>query len=646
MQIQKNILIVEDEEAHLELILRGFESNSNFHLLKSALSLKLANEIINDSVPDLVISDWRLPDGDGTSLIRCDETGKPLYPVIIMTSFGNENFAVEALRLGALDYIVKSPEIFADMLHIAHRGLREWEHIVTRKKAEEQIRKLSSAVEQSKVSVVITNTKGEVEYVNPAFEEITGYTIEEIYGKNLNILKSGYTSKDEYKSLWETIKSGKEWKGEFLNRKKNGKLYWELASISPIVINGQIANFLGIKEDITYRKQIELELKTALDKAEEASTLKSVLLQNMNHELRTPMMGIIGIAQMIKNESKEGFITSLSEKILKSSKRLMNTLNAILDLSEIEANKHDMTLIKMNIIRCIEKIVSGLKDEASVKNLFIDFVPNKEIDTLYIDERLFNQILVNLIDNAIKYTKFGGIKIKTDRLFREGTQYAAISITDTGIGIEKANFDKIFKEFRQESEGFRRSFEGTGLGLTIAKKMAKLMKGDIFLESIINKGSTFTLIIPMHLEDIHSKNETYNNIELPKISELKLLQRKNVLVVEDNIINKEVIEYFLKDYCSVDYSLNGFDALEKCKLQKFDLILMDINLGEGIDGVETLTKLRRIPNYETIPVVAVTGVASFSTRPKLTSAGFIEIIIKPFDQEKLLEILKKIKFLG
>ncbi len=214
------------------------------------------------------------------------------------------------------------------------------------KKSEEQLRILSRAVQQSPASVIITDFDGNIEYINPKFKEVTGYSLDEITGKNPRILSSGLKPASEYEMLWKTIKSGNDWRGEFQNKKKNGEIYWASALISPVKESeGNITHFLGLQEDITERKRNEMELKAAKEKAEEMNRLKSVFLANMSHELRTPMIGILGYAETLYNELKESPLKEMAGTLLKSSSRLKETLNLILDLSRIEANKIEINSI-------------------------------------------------------------------------------------------------------------------------------------------------------------------------------------------------------------------------------------------------------------------------------------------------------------
>lgn len=494
----KRILIVEDEIAHFELIERGFERRQSEFTLKRAVNISEALIQINLFNPHLIISDWKLPDGNGTELILKDSRGNTTLPIILMTSYGNENFAVEALKLGVVDYIVKSPETFSDMVHICERTFREWEAILEKRKMEDRIRKLSSAVEQSKVIVMITDIYGTVEYVNPKFEQVTGYSINEVVGRKASLIKSDSTDPEIFTNLWLTIKSGKEWKGEFLNKKKDGDLYWEAVTITPIRDeNGYITNFLKIGEDITESKNLQIELEKALLKAEESVRLKNSILANMNHELRTPLMVILGMNQLLIDEITDDSHKQMLERVIESGKRLMNTLNSILDLSEIESDKTSFKLTEYSLDQNLEILFTSYAKKAKERELNFNYQINSNGLIILVYERFFEQTLVNLIDNAIKYTPTGSINITVDKVIIDNQSWAKFCIKDTGIGIAKENLDLIFEEFRQVSEGMNRSFEGSGLGLTVVKKMIEVMHGNIEVESELGKGSVFTVRFPV-----------------------------------------------------------------------------------------------------------------------------------------------------
>jgi len=515
----------------------------------------------------------------------------------------------------------------------------------------DQINKLSRVVDQSSSMIIITDPEGRIEYTNPKFTEVTGYYFEEVYGKTTNFLKSGHTTDEEYKEIWKRLISGKEWRGEFKNKKKSGEYYWESATITPIKNeNGDISHLLAIKEDITSKKEMELELKRALDSAEEASKLKSTLLSNMSHELRTPLTGIIGFASLLREEVDEQDHVEIVDKILKSGKRLLVTLNSVLNLSEIESGSFPINITEFNIATYTKYFLTNYDRTAAEKNLTFDIeVLDEEINALC-DENLFKQILMHIVDNALKFTPKGGIKIVvTSSIDRYNNLHAVVKVIDTGIGITKDDQYKIFKEFRQLSEGIRRNFEGSGLGLSVAKKMVKLMKGDISVESELGKGSTFSIVLPGSRKNVDKSNFTLTHKPInitsvpPRKRDYNLAEEElpYILSIEDNLLNSELVTLFLKKVCKVDCAADYYQAMEKIKRNKYSAILVDINLGSGPSGIDIAKEIRSNIEFKNTPLIAITGYALLKDEKKLLDEGFNYYIAKPYEKEDLINIIEK-----
>ncbi len=369
--------------------------------------------------------------------------------------------------------------------------------ITQRKEAEEKLIRLSRAVEQSPASVIITDLNGNIEYVNPKFVSLTGFTLEEVKGKNPRFLKSGFTAEEEYANLWSTIKSGNEWKGEFHNKKKNGELYWESVSISPIIdSNGTIINYLAVKEDITERKLFERELITAKEKAEQSDKLKTEFLAQMSHEIRTPLHAMLSFSKIIREEaSKRGYVNKDTARsfdgIDVSGKRIIRTIDLIVNVSQIQTGTYDYTPQRIDIYK---EILSAVHQEylndAQKSNL--EFNLTKEECNLFVlvDRYSVHQIIENLVDNAIKFTKKGAVNISVGRNKEENLY---VEISDTGIGMSKEYLQKIFTPFSQEEQGYSRSFDGNGLGLALIKKYCDLNKISAVVKSKKGTGTTFTL---------------------------------------------------------------------------------------------------------------------------------------------------------
>ncbi len=367
--------------------------------------------------------------------------------------------------------------------------------ISQRKQDEDQIRKLSTAVEQNPSSIMITDLEGKIEYVNPKFTELTGYNLSEVVGIKPSILSSGATPLSEYKQLWDLILSGKEWRGEFLNKKKNGELYWESALISPIKdSSGNTTHFLALKEDITAQKTMRLELLAAKEKAEESDRLKTEFLAQMSHEIRTPLNIILSYSSLLKEETKEltgDKFDSIFSSIDSAGKRLLRTINSILNMSALQSGNLKINYSSVDVALLIKNLLvefSNAADQKGIK-LFYNTIP--ENTTIVTDEFIVTEILQNLIDNAIKYTEKGEVEIV---ICYDDLQRLNIDVSDTGIGISQIYLSKLFHPFTQEEGGYSRRYEGNGLGLALVKSYADLLGAEIGVHSQKGVGSTFSII--------------------------------------------------------------------------------------------------------------------------------------------------------
>lgn len=372
------------------------------------------------------------------------------------------------------------------------------------KKAESQIKILTKSVEQSPSAIVITDIKGVIEYVNPKFTEVTGYTSKEAIGNNPRILKSGLMAVDVYKQLWSTLLAGEIWKGELINRKKNGELFWEWVTMASVKNdNGITTNYLAIKEDISQRKQMESDLIAAKEKAEESDRLKSAFLANMSHEIRTPLNSIIGFSELLADvffdeEQKTEFI----QHIIDNGNHLLSIISDIMDISKLESGEvkiYKKPIHARKFLSAIHKQFDiqfdGLerKLELSLPEMDEDVVISADPDRL-------NQIFNNLMNNAIKFTPHGSVQIGYQLL----DHMVQFFVKDTGIGIATEFHDKIFERFRQVEISKARNYGGNGLGLAITKNLVELMGGRIWLESQSEKGSTFNFTLPVEIQTVES----------------------------------------------------------------------------------------------------------------------------------------------
>lgn len=372
--------------------------------------------------------------------------------------------------------------------------------------AEEQLRKLSLAIEQSPVTIVITNKEGTIEYVNPYFTTLTGYSAAEAIGANPRVLKSGIHSREFYSTLWDIINGGFEWHGEFCNRKKSGELFWESASISPVRnSDGEITHFIAVKEDITDKKKAYEELQKAKAAAEAATSAKSSFLANMSHEIRTPMNAVLGMLYLVQqtalNQKQQGYIA----KAEGAAKSLLKIINDILDFSKIEAGRLQMETIPFLLSDVLTKITDIAPVNIGDKPVELIITVTADTPELLAGDPLrLGQVLLNLLSNGIKFTAKGEVvlSIGVDAISAERVRLN-FRIADSGIGMTAAQLENLFGAFSQADSSTTRKFGGTGLGLTISKQLVQLMGGDIKVESTPGVGSVFSFAVELTLEEGH-----------------------------------------------------------------------------------------------------------------------------------------------
>jgi len=509
--------------------------------------------------------------------------------------------------------------------------------ISERKRAEENLRILSRAVEQSPASIIITDTEGKISYVNPKFTEVTGYTANEVLGQNPRILKSGEQPPEYYQHFWQTLTFGKVWYGEFHNRKKNGELFWELASVSPIFdTTGTITHFLAVKEDITTRKQTELELIKAKEKAEESDRLKSAFLANLSHEIRTPMNGILGFAELLKEPYLTGtehlkYITIIE----KSGARMLNIINDIVDISKIESGQMKVTNSITNINEQIEYIYAFFKPEAEKKGL--QFFIKKRLatseTTVITDREKVNAVLTNIVKNAIKYTMDGSIILGCEKKGND----VVFCVKDTGIGIPKNRQEAIFDRFVQADIEDKKALQGAGLGLSISKAYVEMLGGKIWVTSEEKRGTSFYFTIP-YIITPEIGMATPNVVLAPDLE--GRMKNLKILIAEDEETSDLLITLAIENisYC-VLHAKTGREALEICQSNPdIDLVLMDIKMPD-INGYEATRQIRRF--NKDVVIIAQTAYAQIGDRENAIVAGCNDYISKPINIGYLKELIRK-----
>lgn len=510
-----------------------------------------------------------------------------------------------------------------------------------RKLAERELKKLSRAVEQSPVSVVITDPLGNIEYVNRKFSDITGYSYPEVKGKNPNILNSGAQKREFYENMWNTILSGRDWKGEILNKKKSGELFWEYALISPLVNeSGDITHFIAVKEDITERKRIMEELIRAKEQAEQSNKLKDAFIANMSHEIRTPLNGILGFTSLIKDtyyniineEDKELF-----RGIDSSGRRITRTIDLILNYSRLQVGEYSMDLKEMNIEVVCKHLLSEFKTAAEYKSISLSLEKLTENTSIFTDEYSATHAISNLIDNAIKYTKEGFVKIT---LYENHKKELLLDVHDSGIGMSEDFLEHIFEPYLQEQMGYGRAYEGVGLGLSLIKKFLNMINATISIKSAKGVGSTFTINFGKYLTP--AGQEEKDTPEMAADEEPVHHSHKSVLFVEDDVINQTTVKKYFKKIYEILIANSSEEAVEILESNNVDLVLMDISIKGEKNGLELTKELKSSERFSKIPVIAVTAHAFETDRQNAFEAGCDDYLAKPFSLKDLHSKIKQL----
>ena len=385
--------------------------------------------------------------------------------------------------------------------------------------------------------------------------------------------------------------------------------------------------------ELKKRKIMEASLIQAKERAEASEKVKEQFLSNMSHEIRTPMNAIIGFTHLLEsaqlsNEQKEWL-----HAIKYSGENLLVIINDILDYSKIEAGKMVFVEHRINIAELMHSAVTMLKYKAAEKNIRLLFSADPQIPLIVLGDSVrLTQILLNLISNAVKFTEQGQVNVDVALLDETADEVnIRFAVSDTGIGIQEEHFDLIFESFTQASNHTTRKYGGTGLGLTIAKKLVEQQGGTLSVQSKINTGSTFTFILPF--KKVTSIEQEQENLE--NETQVANIAGKSVLVVEDNQISQMLVKIWLERwYVRVTLAENGLVALNLLRNNNYDLILMDIQMPE-MDGYETAAHIRTELNLQ-VPIIAMTAHAMQDEIDKCLIVGMTDYISKPFNSNELL----------
>ena len=501
--------------------------------------------------------------------------------------------------------------------------------------------KFKGIIDNFRLGLLEVEPNGVIIDANESFCEMSGFSIEELFGKD-----GGEMLLDDFEKERMKVRNASRSEGEadvyelrVLNKNRETR-YW-LVSAAPLLgDDGEVYGSIGIHWDITEMKQLEFELKGARYKAEESSKAKAMFLANMSHEIRTPLNGIVGMAEQLAQSQLDADQRYFIDIMRSASSTLLSIINDVLDISKIESGKFSIETTPFNLNETIRRTLSIFGEKAKQTNISLDIELMDDRGIMYLgDPHRLSQVLFNIVGNAIKFTQAGYVRV-TSNLARGENDicFVSFSIEDTGVGMDMTYLTKVFEAFSQEDASITRKFGGSGLGLSIARSIVQIMGGTIQIESEKGKGTRVNIRIPMRISNEKTKQDIVEMTDLQK--SLKSLR---ILAAEDNELNRMVLQVILKK-CEVVVTIahNGQEAINLIQEQDFDLVLMDVQM-PIVDGLEA-TKYIREELKMTIPIIGLSANAMREEVEICKQAGMNDYLVKPYSERALVEVMKKWSF--
>ena len=637
LENKTKILIIEDDLNILETTAE-YLSLENYNVIKATdgdEGIKMAIK----HFPDLILCDINMPKVNGYDVFLTLQNNyfTSLIPFIFLTAKSEKEDIFKGMQLGANDYIVK-PFNYDILLNTIKIRLQKYGNLINTNEE-----KFSAIIKNSADWIWISDMYGNITFSNDVCEEITGFNKNNILGNTILDYIPIYEFAD-ISSNHNTKFNKEKLKNNFEHvvKRADGTNVNVDVSTSIILNNeNKVAGIVGTHRNITAKKQIET-LEKNIEIAKTASLLKQQFLANMSHEMRTPLNCIIGMLDfMLKTELNDKQL-NYAETIKSFSETLLKIINDILDLSKIESGKFDLENVNFKVEDIFENSKSVFNSLVKGKNIeFVEVTDEAIPEHIFADKMRINQIITNYISNAIKFTETGTITIKytlLNKLTTDNKLEIKVEVIDTGKGISNENIEKLFNTYSQLNNSRIKNVEGTGLGLSICKKLAELMNGEVGVYSEINKGSNFWFTF--EAEKVAKFEEVISKIDNNDFEGIKL--NLNILLVEDKYINQAMTKLLLKDAnCQIDIAENGQIALEMYKQDKYDIILMYIQM-PIMDGITTTSILRQ--RYKKLPpIIAVTADVIDLGSKELTNKGFDDLLPKPITIESIYTKLLKWK---
>jgi len=584
-----------------------------------------------DEIKQLKIIEFIAPEHRKEALAQAEQTNKDWFETVCIKSDGT-HFPARIKRK-----------------FIPHQGVDASVMVITDltndKRVEQELIQsellYQKLFEESRDAIYISGVRGELLEVNPAALELFGYTREEMLSMNAQRLYANPEEREKFRQAMQ--KQGSVSNYEVLLVKKDGtEMHCLLSSTTRRNAQMEIIGYQGIIRDITERKRTD-ELVRAKALAERSAVMKAQFLANMSHEIRTPMNAVMGMTHLLQDTHMSAEQKRYVNGIYSASEHLLVLINDILDFSKIEAGKLQLESIEFSLREVLSNIADTFKFKVREKKL--DFILNidEQLPPVIVgDPTRLTQILLNLVSNAVKFTEKGKVQLDV-RLFTEDKLNATIAfaVADTGIGIEPDKVDFIFDSFSQVNRSDTRLYGGTGLGLTITKKLIEMQGGTISLKSKLGEGTTFLVVLKFEKGAVGSiSNHKYTLSEMAA----NPLGRLRLLIVEDNELNRVVTTDTIKKWGKdivIDIAENGEEAVKKIRKTHYDLILMDVQMPK-MNGYEATQYIRKTLHKTDLPILAMTAYATTGEAEKTITSGMNDYISKPFDPKKLYQKIAKL----
>ena len=636
------ILQIEDDEFDRLSFRRSLRAANINAEVCTAEDDRTAMEILNRQQFDCIFLDYLLPGTDGLSLLKRIRETDNFTPIVVVTSQGDQNLAVEMMKAGAMDYITKKL-LTPDGLSQTIRNIRRLHDSEKHRKAAEDALMLSQTrlTEAQKIAKI-----GNWEFMCSTFHVHWSDEVYRIFSVDKDTYSPSYRKSleaihpDDRRKMHASIREAKpsgRFNFDFRIRKPDGEYLFAYSQGHVVYdVDGNIKKIVGTVQDVTKWKTVEDELRKNKAIAEESVKVKEQFLANMSHEIRTPMNGIIGLSSLLLNTELNHEQKEYISAIKASGDNLLVIINDILDFSKLEAGKMTFEKTSFNLKETIKFILDILRPKAIQKGILLESsVDNNLPDIIIGDSVRLNQILMNLIGNAIKFTEQGSVSLKVGIISESSDELGLeFLVRDTGIGIPADKVDSVFESFTQASNNTTRKFGGTGLGLTITKRLVELQDGKLWVDSKLHEGSVFGFNLTFFKKaSSHDSGPVHTDNE----DSLHYLHGLNVLLVEDNPINQLEAKKVLDNAgCKVVSAENGRIAIEKLHAGEYDIILMDIQMPE-MDGYQATEYIRHRMNNPKrhIPILALTASALNGESKRCFEAGMDDYISKPYNSQTL-----------